>query len=209
MKTDFLNKLFKYVVNTSKKYNIDESHAVKHSMDVFYYANKIYHIELKKNPILKEQKIIIDISSILHDMCDKKYMNEEEGIRNIEEYIKEDIKEEELDVVKKIINTMSYSKVIKYGYPEMGKYEMSYHIVREADLLAAYDFERCIIYQMVGKNHSYEVSILDAINVFDNRVLKYDVNDLFLTDFSKKESLKLKKEAIKKIKLYKKIHKFL
>jgi hypothetical protein len=209
MRTEFLNKLFKYVVNTSKKYNIDESHAVKHSMDVFFYANKIYYNELKRYPILKEQKTIIDISSILHDMCDKKYMDEEEGIKNIEEYIREDVNDNDLSVVKKIIKTMSYSKVMKYGYPDMGKYEMSYHIVREADLLAAYDFERCIIYQMVWKNHSYEESILDAINVFDNRVLKYDINDLFLTNFSKKECIKLKKEAMIKIDLYKKIHNFL
>jgi pyocin large subunit-like protein len=62
---------------------------------------------------------------------------------------------------------------------------------------------------MVWKNHSYEESILDAINVFDNRVLKYDKNDLFLTNFSKKESIKLKKQAMEKIDLYKKIHNFL
>jgi hypothetical protein len=209
MKTDFLNKLFRYVVMASNKYNIDESHAVKHSMDVFLYANKIYNTEVERNKELKNQKIIIDISSILHDMCDKKYMDEDIGLKKIEEYIKDEIDENDLKVVKKIIKTMSYSKVKNDGYPEMGKYELCYHIVREADLLAAYDFERCIIYQMIRKNHSYEESILDAINVFNKRILRYDIDNLFITNYSKEESLKLKKEALEKIILYKKIHNFL
>lgn len=209
MRSEFLNKLFNYVVVTSKNFNIDESHALKHSMDVFFYANKIYKSEINNNEYLKEQKTIIDVSAILHDMCDKKYMNEENGWNNIEKYIKEDVNENELNIIKNIIMTMSYSKVMKVGYPNMNKYQMSYHIVREADLLAAYDFERCIIYQMMKRNHSYQDSILDAINVFNNRILQYDENNLFLTNYSKNEAIKLKSESLDKINLYKKIHNLL
>ena len=55
-----INQLFKFVIRTSALYNIDESHALKHSMDVYQYANTIFHQEVIKNPYLKEQKSIID-----------------------------------------------------------------------------------------------------------------------------------------------------
>ena len=44
---------------------------------------------------------------------------------------------------------MSYSKVNKNGFPELGNYQLCYNIVREADLLASYNIDRCIIYQMI------------------------------------------------------------
>ena len=37
-----INLAFNYVTNVSLKHNIDESHALKHSMDVFNYANNIF-----------------------------------------------------------------------------------------------------------------------------------------------------------------------
>jgi hypothetical protein len=52
--SSIMNCAFQYVINTSKRYNIDESHALKHSMDVLHYSNKIYQSELTKNPYLKD-----------------------------------------------------------------------------------------------------------------------------------------------------------
>jgi hypothetical protein len=143
------------------------------------------------------------MSSILHDMCDKKYMEEKIGLNRIEEYIRNDVTKKELDIIKKIITTMSYSKVKINGYPNLDEYQLAYHIVREADLLTAYDFERCIIYQMMKNNCSYDDAIKDAYNVFDNRILKYDGDNLFITNFSISESVRLKSEAINKIIFYK------
>ena len=56
---NLLNIGFQYVIETSKLYNIDESHALKHSMEVFHLANKIYDSEVIINPYLLEQKEII------------------------------------------------------------------------------------------------------------------------------------------------------
>ena len=50
-----INKGFEYVINTSKIHNIDESHALKHSMEVFGFINRIYNREVVKNPYLEEQ----------------------------------------------------------------------------------------------------------------------------------------------------------
>ena len=191
-----VNHAFQYVIQTSKKYNIDESHAFKHSLDVLHYSNRIYQSELSKKQFLKEQKDIIFISSIIHDMCDKKYMNEQIGVQEMRNYMKDYLEPSHLDTVSDIIYTMSYSKVMKQGYPFLGKYQDAYHIVREADLLAAYDLERCIIYQMMHEKYSYSESLKSAIELFHNRILRYIENDLFITSYSKKKAAELHIKAV-------------
>ena len=154
-----INYAFNFVIKTSKKYNIDDSHSLRHSMEVFQFANQIYNNELINNPFLLSQKNIIMCSAILHDMCDKKYVNEDEGIKNLNEQFKDLLPDEELDVVNQIILSMSYSTVKKVGYPDLNLYNSAYHIVREADLLAAYDVERCIMFQMFNTNSDYQSSL--------------------------------------------------
>jgi glycyl-tRNA synthetase alpha subunit len=154
-------------------------------MDVFFHANEIYEKELLKSPFLKNHKDIIDTSSILHDMCDKKYMNEKYGLNRISEYMKDKISTNDLEMSLKIISTMSYSTIKKNGFPKLNEYQLAYNIVREADLLASYDFDRCIIYQMLKNDESYEKSIIDAKNLFENRVFKYIDDGLFTTTHSK------------------------
>ena len=78
-----LNIAFGLVIELSRQFNIDESHALKHSMEVFNFANNIYESELKSYPHITGQREIIGLAAIVHDMCDKKYMNETVGIINI------------------------------------------------------------------------------------------------------------------------------
>jgi HD superfamily phosphodiesterase len=194
-----LNYLFDFVILTSKTFNIDESHALKHSMDVFHFSNEIFRSELSKNPYLEDQKKIIDICAILHDMCDKKYMNEKMGIKRISDYINDITTEEEHDIALKIISTMSYSTVKKNGFPALNEYQLAYNIVREADLLASYDVDRCIMYQMLKNDIKYDKSFEDAKNIFNNRVLKYRDDKLFTTDYAILQSKLLHFDAIKRI----------
>ena len=196
---NLLNYLFHYVLLTCKEYNIDESHSINHSMNVFYYANEIYNSELLKNPYLESQKNIIYTSAILHDMCDHKYIDERVGIDKITLFLEDKLTKEEIDITKKIISTMSYSKVKKNGFPNIGEYQLAYHIVREADLLTAYDFDRCIIYQMHHKNDDYITSINKASDLFENRMLKHIEDNMFITDFSKREALRLHKVSLNRI----------
>jgi HD superfamily phosphodiesterase len=204
---DLLNYLFNFVILTSKLFNIDESHALKHSMDVYYFSNKIYESELLKNAFLNNHKNIIDTSAILHDMSDKKYINEKIGLYRISEYMKNKITDNEINISLKIISTMSYSTVKKNGFPNLGEYQLAYNIVREADLLASYDFDRCIMYQMLKNNDNYMNSFLNAKEVFENRVFKYNDNKLFTTEYSIKLSNKLHKSALKRINNLSRIHK--
>lgn len=195
-----INRGFDYVIETSNLYKIDESHALKHSMDVYQFAKKIYKSELIRHPYLHDQEKIIYLAAIGHDMCDKKYMNETEGIIKYQNYLEEYMSFTDLDVMGKIIGTMSYSKVKKYGYPDLGEYQLAYHIVREADLLAAYDIDRSIIYNMFKGNNCYSEALKDSLGLLDNRVFKMMEHNLFITDYSKIEAIKLELEAKKNIK---------
>jgi HD superfamily phosphodiesterase len=202
---NLVNCAFNYVIKTSNIFKIDESHALKHSMDVYNIANKIYESEVEKFPYLEQQRDIIYTSAILHDMCDKKYMCEKSGSIMIKTYMADYLPSEKLEIIESIITRMSYSKVKVNGYPNLGEYQLAYHIVREADLLSAYDIDRCIIYGMYKDNIDYSISLERAIELFESRIFKYRTDKLFITNFSKKESLKLHKKAQHEIEIIKKI----
>jgi HD superfamily phosphodiesterase len=183
---------YKCVIHYTKKYNIDESHALKHSIEVARFAHRIYESEVDKNPQLVAQKNIIIASAILHDMCDRKYVSSElTAICDICEFMKGALTEDELNIVVSIITTMSYSKVKQKGYPDLGEYQLAFHIVREADLLAAYDIDRCVMYGMLVENLAFTESVARANMLFKERVMKYREDGLFITDWSKAKSLEL------------------
>jgi hypothetical protein len=129
-------------------------------------------------------------------MCDKKYMNEGDGVLNINKYMEPYMPQTELKVVSDIISTMSYSKVKKNGYPNLGNYQLAYNIVREADLLSAYDVDRCLIYQMMHEKFNYSDSLKLVYDLFENRVLKYREDNLFITNYSKSKSYDLHAIAV-------------
>lgn len=194
-----VNHAFTFVTRITKIFNIDESHALKHSMEVYNYANKIYKSECSSNPYLENQLEIICASAILHDMCDKKYMAENDGVMLIKNHMRNFMTEQHVSVVQDIITTMSYSKVKVNGFPNLGEYQLAYHIVREADLLTSYDIDRCIIFGMYKENLDYEHSLKRSIDLFNNRVLKYRDDNLFVTEYSKRVSKKLHKKALEDI----------
>ena len=122
---NIVNHAFNYVILTSKLYNIDESHALKHSMDVFHTTNKIYNSEVQKFPYLETHREIIYSAAILHDMCDKKYMIEEKGVENMKIYMCEFMTDTDLDISSKIISSMSYSTVKKKRIPRFKRISIS------------------------------------------------------------------------------------
>jgi hypothetical protein len=200
-----ISALLKFVSFTSTKYAVDESHGLGHSMDVLVNAHAIYSSEVLKNPILKSQERIIYTSASIHDMCDKKYMDPDEGIQSIESFLNDKITKPEIYMTKQIISTMSYSKVKINGFPELNEYQLAYHIVREADLLSAYDVDRCIIYNMNRLGGDLMTAFTDAKNIFENRVFKHFDDGLFITDYSKEKGKELEIQAYKRIEHWEKI----
>jgi HD superfamily phosphodiesterase len=187
-----IDQAFACVMHLTKKYDIDESHSLKHSMEVMRFAYDIFTSELPKNPHLAEHEIVILAAAILHDMCDRKYVPDEAvAIQEIRDFMAGHLTEKELDVIVSIVTTMSYSKVKKNGYPELGEWQLAYHIVREADLLAAYDIDRCVIFGMAVTKMNYTDAFARANVIYRERVLTYRSDGLFVTDWSKQKSLEL------------------
>jgi len=200
-----LSTLLRFVQLTSTKNNIDESHSLGHSMEVLHNANHIFMNNMFKYPEIKDQETIIYTSAIIHDMCDKKYMNQTEGIKQINDLLQYKMNYHDIDIIKQIISTMSYSTVKKNGYPNLGKYQMAYHIVREADLLTAYNFDRSVIYHMHKTDGDFLKAYENALNLFENRVLRHHKDELFITEYSKKKGLELHDKALFQIQSWKKI----
>ena len=194
-----INSCFQYVKETSEFYKIDESHALKHSMEVYRFAKNIYEDEVKTNKFLEGQQYILYASIIGHDMCDGKYMDVKEGILRYKQFLSDKMSATDIDIVEKIITTMSYSKVKVNGFPELDEYQLVYHIVREADLLAAYDIDRCIMYTIYRDNIEYTKALTLALDLFNYRVFKMRKDRLFITKHSKKLSLVLHKRALKDV----------
>jgi hypothetical protein len=138
-------------------------------------------------------------------MCDKKYMSEIEGINNLENFIGNKFTLTETNATKDIITNMSYSKVMKTGnpiFPNLEDWQHAYHIVREADLLAAYDFDRCMIYQIEKLDGDFDTAFRDAKKLFENRMLKHFDNNLFLTTQGKEIGKKLHIDSLDRIKIW-------
>lgn len=78
---NLMSKMINFIINTTNKFKIDESHGLKHSLDVLKYSNILLNKELKNTTYLKPDELykfkkIIYSCALLHDMCDKKYMDE-------------------------------------------------------------------------------------------------------------------------------------
>lgn len=198
------DKMFALVLSMSKKYNIDSSHSERHSMDVLHFAHHIYNHEVKSHPFLQKQENIIYTAAVLHDMCDRKYVTPAEGLASIEQYLQHDMTPTELHYASRIMDTMSYSKVKKNGYPDLGDYTIGYHVVREADLLASYDFDRSITYHM-NQGNSLKESYYNALELFQNRVFNYNNDKLLLSEYSQMVSVPLTIKATNRMQAWEKL----
>ena len=205
MNMELFNELSKFILETSIKYKIDETHNISHSMNVLHLAHAIYEMELQTNPSIQTHKNIIYLAAALHDMCDKKYMNEAEGLAEINAFLNFKITDAENAAIASIITTMSYSKVKKDGFPNLGIYQRAYHVVREADLLTAYDFDRCMIYHMKVNHGDFKDSFYKAEELFEHRVFRHAEDNLFRTEYALRQYPGLHTQARDRIKTWKKI----
>jgi len=187
MRVMLVPKLVNIALSFCKKYGMDESHAVGHGMNVLHLSRNIMHVEVERYPILSKQRDIIYTSAMLHDVCDHKYVDEKAVWNEVKEELKEQkiLSEPEIDICTEIVQTMSYSKVKENGFPDMGEYQMAYHVVREADLLAAYDVDRALLYDLYRTN-DFRESIGKTEKILNNRVYKHMKDGLLVTDYSKK-----------------------
>ena len=112
--TVFFREVFKFVMTMSAKNNIDSTHDISHTFKVLNNACKIYEQEKYTSHTITQHEKIIYSAAALHDMCDDKYTNVEQGIHDIGLFLERNsIKPIERKAILDIISTMSYSKVKK------------------------------------------------------------------------------------------------
>ena len=176
-------QVFDFVEGCCSKYNIDESHGLKHSIGTVQWAFKLmddYH------DISDTECSIIIYAAALHDMCDSKYRSVEEGSNEICEWLLSNgVSLSVATAVIEIITSMSYSKLKLANkmqlisgddliYPDHGKWQRAYHIVRHADLLEAYKVVRCYLYSKRRCPLFTEEQIWAEVRaIFNERVFKY------------------------------------
>ena len=182
-----MDALYAFINQCCKEQQIDESHNLKHSISALRWA----HILMDSFPDLtQDERQVISYAIALHDMCDSKYTDTKVAAIKIKEWLlTQTVSEEISDVIIKIIQTMSYSKLKKQMvesgsqtpiYPDHGQWQRAYHIVRHADLLDAYVVARCFLYSKhIDPDQQDEVAWSVVEKLFENRVFKY-VSDGFI-----------------------------
>jgi hypothetical protein len=155
-----------------KLQDIDSSHDHFHMARVADTA--LYLNSLCGRKVSKEEEDVMILSAFTHDLCDRKYTDVEKGLSELRTWLTSlPISSEQTQAVLHIINTMSYSKVSKHGYPvDLGRWSTAYHHVRVADLIDAYDIHRCYAYQEHAHPEMEEREKWKAvIDLFERRML--------------------------------------
>ena len=171
-----MEKLYAFIETCCLIQGIDDSHGLKHAKSCLdWFDTLIIH----ENEELSEEEHIVGTYSIaLHDMCDHKYTDVAAAIPLLRDFLVTQIGIEYADACIAIITTMSYSKMHRINgvivFPDHGKWQRVYHLVRHADLLDAYNVGRCFAYT----RHSYPLASDETCwkivqGVFDNRIFKY------------------------------------
>jgi hypothetical protein len=169
---DVFNEAFKFCASVCRTQGIDSSHDEHHMARVARMTERLN--ELSGRAIGQDEKDVMILSAFTHDLCDHKYTDVNAGIEVIDSWLeKQPISDEQRRAICHIISTMSYSKVKKYGYPsDLGKWTLAYHHTRIADLIDAYDIDRCYKYQSHKHPDMDEREKWHAvIQVFESRVL--------------------------------------
>jgi HD superfamily phosphodiesterase len=140
-----------------RAYNIDASHGITHLVNTARFA-KIILAEFAHETIIPglsksaEEELILD-AAFIHDLVDRKYMNEAVGVQHVRAAFKEnDYGDDKINMIIEMITSMSFSKRVarrRAGLPmiEPGPLATAIAILVDADQLDAYEVERCHTYQ--------------------------------------------------------------
>ena len=105
----------------------------------------------------------------------------------------------DVSTICKIIDSMSYSKVCKYGFPNLKEYQTAYHVVREADLLCGYDFNRAILFGVHQHNLSYTNAFHRSKQLYQERIDNIVNKHMFVTAFGQSLANELYEKELEKI----------
>lgn len=142
----------------------DTSHDYYHAERVATTSFSIMK-EMHDHPFTSSETKVVIFSSFVHDVCDRKYIDPEEGKKKIERFLGENglCSKDEVDDILLIIDNMSFSKEVKQGYPEHLREDLKLlrDIVSDSDKIDALGErgkDRCIeVSKKFHPNESHEV----------------------------------------------------
>jgi len=200
---------------TAERHNIDDSHGLLHHLVVIITSFLIYEAALEDKPELRQQLNVILMAIGVHDSFDDKYVKGEVDLKNVKnnffKLFEDDFEKKILKIVMRIINTMSYSKVMGSTKKKLGSkcgiYVDAYHIVREGDLMDGVTVARCVITSFLVKARGSNVvqCFGRARNLFKDRMFAYDENMLLVNNFTKEYYTKMESKAHKTFRTFNKI----
>jgi hypothetical protein len=173
-----MDLLFTFIERQCVKYEIDESHGLKHAKGTYMRALDILN---GLSEVSNEESKMALYAAALHDTCDSKYTPVDEAASEIGIFLRTLMwSPEEISALINIVTSMSYSKLKRshtsgqIDFPKHGRWQRAYHVARHADLLEGYIAARCILYNI----HLFpEKSMKDhwkrARELFDERVFTY------------------------------------
>jgi HD superfamily phosphodiesterase len=171
-----MDVLYNFIDKFCKENNIDSSHDVTHSKDCVRFAEKIM------DPMFTDQEKSMTLyAAALHDCVDKKYVDPVTSALHIHQFLSSiGWSDEDADALLAMVRTMSYSKlksemVDRFPvFPDHGKWQRIYHIVRQSDLLCSYHVHRCYQYQLrIHPDWSEDAHWERIQQIFQTRIFKY------------------------------------
>jgi hypothetical protein len=182
-----MDTLYSFITSFCAEFNIDESHDVRHSKDCVSFLTQIMD-----ESFTTEERHMATYAAALHDCVDRKYVDEAVASQRILAFLTGiGWSVENAKALLAMITTMSYSKLksqrVKNSegvwvcvYPDHGKWDRVYHVVRQADLLCSYRVHRCYQYQKrIHPEWSEAVHWIRVQALFQERMFKYVTNGWF------------------------------
>lgn len=178
-----------------RRIGIDDSHNHVHSKEVLHWATEILRRLDKddREELSRIGRLRIGHCAILHDLLDQKYdtalsVKDEVGL-HLAQWFPDPQSQQMIDVMESI----SYSKTVRTGedgnrsveFPlwvrDHPEWSQVYHIVREADLLAAYNLARMVEYRRCRfPDLSIDEIRADMRSLFDRRIRTMVDDGLFV-----------------------------
>ena len=212
-----------YAFDVVKKYGMDDSHGIPHFLRVVGYIDAVY--DKIKSPTRiqiagwNDEYLVretIYTAGYVHDLIDDKYIKGKKAQREALVGLQNALRncgytEEQVEAISFIINNMSWSKrhkrkmQVEPKIPQIkeNQYTIATQLVSDADMLDAFDPERCREYTM----HKYKTTNRNDENVCNwvrtimgERVLRY-ISDYMTFDECKVIAKPLHDELVEYIKV--------
>ena len=145
--------LIEYAEKFISENNYDSSHDMRHFINVYEYAKKIYetdysNIELIQGFAKEDSLSILYYSAFCHDLIDAKYVNSMHAIEKLRKvFLENGYNENNLYIIIFLIDNMSFSKQRTGKHFIPSHLQLILDIVSDADKLDAYRVERVVAFQ--------------------------------------------------------------